>query len=235
MRRYPDYKYRPKKKAKELAAAAAVVTSQQQQQQLPQENDTKIPLNGKNNGVLKLDYQSKPQIIKTIKPQPIHNILRKVENTKLVTIASKNGQCLMPSGKPFLTLSRQVGKIGSLSSSDGNFSLSPQKTILPKTTLNQQMFRANPLTPPPNVPESLTSTVDGESNLSFYEDIELIDCKKSNLITDIQTAPVWTSEGSDCSDNLPVSPLSDIPDLYTTPEVSELLSSGQWLDGSLGF
>lgn len=257
MRRYPDYKYRPKKKAKELAAAAAAAAATATNQQ-QQGRDAKLPVAGTNinhnnsNGIIKLvptstfqykttSNQNKAQIAKTMKPQVMHNVLRK-EHTKLVSIASRNGQCVMASGKPFLTLSRQVGKIGSLSSSDGNFSVSPQKTILPKTSLHQQIFRANPLTPPPNVPESLASPVEGENNLSFYEDLydfKKRRCDSSSSLSDFQTAPVWTqSDGSDYGFDLPVSPLSDImldvPALYTTPEVSELLS-GQWLDGSLGF
>jgi len=252
MRRYPDYKYRPKKKAKEAAAAAAAAASQQQ---IKDSTNTSLC---NNNGIIKLGptttiaYNAVPDtkhLLKPIKQTTTNNnnMLHKLEGAKLLNI--KNGQCVMPSGKPFLTLSRQVGKIGSLSSSEGNFSISPQKNLLMKTTSiasGQKMFRANPLTPPPNVPESLASPTDLEPSLSFYDDIiEVLDSKKSRCDSsssyEFHTAPIWTqSDSSDSGVDIPVSPLSDIstmydfPDIYTTPEVSELLS-GQWLDSSLGF
>lgn len=265
MRRYPDYKYRPKKKAKEAEKTnnnQQQPQQQQQNQQLKATAKNNINNNINNDGIIKLGptttiaYSSVPignakQLLQPIKQASITNnniaTLTKLEGAKLVNI--KNGQCVMPSGKPFLTLSRQVGKIGSLSSSEGNFSISPQKNCLLKTTSvasGQKMFRANPLTPPPNVPESSLSPIDLEGNLSFYDDIiDALDNKKprcdSSSSAEFQMAPIWTqSDSSDSGVDIPVSPLSDIAtsydfaNIYTTPEVSELLSS-QWIDSSLGF
>ena len=271
MRRYPDYKYRPKKKAKEEKEKEKAAQLQANQTQVHINTNTATNVidnnnlcNNKNieNGIIKLGpattvaYNTARQLLKPIKQKANTNLnyynncnatLQKLEGAKLVNI--KSGQCLMPSGKPFLTLSRQVGKIGSLSLEDGNFSISPQKIVSLKTTSvasGQKMFRANPLTPPPNVPESLVSPLDLESHCSFYDDIVELDAKKprsdSSSSAEFQTAPTWTQSdaGSDSGVDIPVSPLSDIstmvdfPDIYTTPEVSELLSA-QWLDSSLGF
>lgn len=272
MRRYPDYKYRPKKKAKEekekeKAAQLQAVNQTQAHTNTNTTTTTNNNLcnnNNVENGIIKLGpattityNAARQQLLKPIKQKTnttnlnyynnCNATLQKLEGAKLLNI--KSGQCLMPSGKPFLTLSRQVGKIGSLSLEDGNFSISPQKNILLKTTSvasGQKMFRANPLTPPPNVPESLVSPLDLESHYSFYDDIVEVDAKKprcdSSSSAEFQTAPTWTQSdaGSDSGVDIPVSPLSDIstmvdfPDIYTTPEVSELLSA-QWFDSSLGF
>ena len=296
MRRHPDYKYRPKKKAKEAenkqVGNTSSVNNNNQQQRMRQNtinnNLLSIDSNSNDGSMIKLGpgttlayhnnrlNNNSTTVATTIlnnqhllKPITTTNnaFLQKIEGAKIVNI--KNGQCVMTSAKPFLTLSRQVGKIGSLSSSEGNFSISPQKNsiqqhynnMLKTTSLasGQKMFRTAPLTPPPNVPGSLTSSpVDFlEPNLSFYDDFnELFEgirkdgrCPSSASTSsggysasgDFHTAPTWTnqSESGDSGVDFPVSPLSDIssmvdfPDIYTTPEVSEILS-GQWFDGSLG-
>ena len=283
MRRHPDYKYRPKKKAKEAEKQGNQTTtaSNQQQQRTVLKNTTSSGINNNmftvdgsndsNSAMIKLgpgttlaynSHNNNKNITpattilnnqQLLKPITTNNaVLQKIEGAKIVNI--KNGQCVMTNAKPFLTLSRQVGKIGSLSSSEGNFSISPQKncTMMKTTSFasGQKMLRTSPLTPPPNVPGSLGSPVDFfEPNLSFYDDFnELFENKKNRCNSsssssttpghEFHTAPTWTqsSESGDSGIDFPVSPLSDImdlPDIYTTPEVSELLS-GQWLDGSLG-
>lgn len=279
MRRHPDYKYRPKKKAKEAEKQGNQNTTSNQQQHRTVLKNTTSGINNNlftvdgcrdSNAMIKLGpgttlalngHNSKNITPATtilnnqhlLKPITTNNaVLQKIEGAKIVNI--KNGQCVMTNAKPFLTLSRQVGKIGSLSSSEGNFSISPQKnyTMMKTTSFasGQKMLRTSPLTPPPNVPGSLGSPVDFfEPNLSFYDDFnELFESKKNRCNSsssssttpgnDFHTAPTWTqcSESGDSGVDFPVSPLSDImdlPDIYTTPEVSELLS-GQWLDGSLG-
>eukprot|EP00111_Clytia_hemisphaerica_P019999 TCONS_00058973-protein len=261
MRRHPDYKYRPKKKAKEMEGkqGAAAQTNQQRANNTKNNTNTLLAIEGNSydstmiklgpSTTLAYNALNSKHLLKPIKQANTTNAanvpLQRIESAKLVNI--KNGQCVMTTGKPFLTLSRQVGKIGSLSSSEGNFSISPQKNSLLKTTSvasGQKMFRT-PLTPPPNVPGSLASPVDLEPNLSFYDDFsELFDAKKgrsnSSSSGEFQTAPTWIkTESCDSVGDLPISPLSDIstmvdfPDIYTTPEVSEMLS-GQWLDSSFG-
>ena len=248
MRRYPDYKYRPKKKAKELAAAAAAASAANASKIAVKIETTKI--NSEISKVMSTAAASRVATnnnkLHAIKPtkqqhQSLNNIVRKIDsNTTFVNIASKtSSQCMMPSGKPFMTLSRQVGRIGSLSSSDGNFS-SAQKTILPKTSLHQcqqqqqqrlqqqqlQQFtqlqnsrlQTQPLTPPPSVSESIPSPVTeviSENNTAEFDLGQFIDtktqCDSSLSSFDYQTAPIWTHlEGPETGFELPVSPLSDI-------------------------
>ena len=220
MRRYPDYKYRPKKKSKDVVKpvpsnASGIIKLGPSSIEKAKNEYSKLSNDFDKNHINALNCQNNYQ------------------NDQQMNTKCKNGQYVMSPGKPFLTLSRQVGKIGSLSSSDGNFTLSPQK-LIEISTGQQKLYRASPLTPPPNVPDSMGSPDHGEHNLSFYEDIiEVIDAKKP--ITDFHTAPEWTQDYM-----LPISPYSDVhsvhdfQDLYTTPEVSEMLT-GQLFESSLGF
>lgn len=223
MRRYPGYKYRPKKKIIKEVQKTANNTTQ---------------------GIVKLG----PSSILNERAVDNNKTLSELDNDvkifqfaknnqqKFLTIKSKEGQFILSPAKPFLTLSRQVGKIGSLSSSDGNLSLSSPK--FPENSFSSQI-PVNPLTPPPNVPDSLGSPDDGsEISLSFYEDEGFNKVRSNSLSSnsEFQRAPEWTQ---DTLNEFPISPFSDVPsiqdfqDLYTTPEVSEMLT-GQWLESSLG-
>jgi len=226
MRRYPDYKYRPKKKTTKETIKSNLN-------------------NSNNNSLIKLGRSEEPKInqvnsinvkVEQMSTSPANALLNLTtypfKCEKLSDCAmSRDGQ-FSPS-KPFLTLSRQVGKIGSLSSSHTTFTTIPATQKI--NEVSSQMCRVSaPLTPPPNVPDSLGSLEENELNLSFYEDlIESFDIKKENIDAVI---PEWRY---DCTQDLPYSPLSDIisshdfPDLYTTPEVNEILC-GQWLESSLG-
>lgn len=221
MRRYPDYKYRPKKKpGREIVKLSQINTP------VYPKTNTDINQNKqtvKSNQVL--PAPSNVPVVKTESPRKVDLNL-----PELVTSNSPN--------KPFLTLSRQVGKIGSLSSSAGPFSISPQKGT--DSFCHQQTHTAIPLTPPANVPDETASNVcESEFNLSLYDDLlDMIDVKKSqSAVHNDHVIPDWPQVNN--AFDMPYSPLSDIiptpdfHDLYTTPEVNEMLC-GQWLDCSLG-
>ena len=220
MRRYPDYKYRPKKKpGKEIVKLSQINT--------PVYSKTNTDINQNKQTVKSnqiLPAPSNVPVVKTESPRKIDLNL-----PELLTSDSPN--------KPFLTLSRQVGKIGSLSSSDGPFSISPQKG--PDSFCHQPTHAIIPLTPPANVPDETASNVcESEFNLSLYDDLlDMIDVKKSqSAAQNDHVIPDWPQVNN--AFDMPYSPLSDIiptpdfHDLYTTP-VNEMLC-GQWLDCSLG-
>lgn len=108
---------------------------------------------------------------------------------------------------------------------------------------------ASPITPPPNVPDAIGVTPDDTiDQLSLYEDFEHA-FKQDQQVPSInhtqQMSNSWPNLefGNMNFNGLPVSPLLDLqgtsagqfdfPDLYTPPEVSELIQ-GQWLENSLG-
>lgn len=111
----------------------------------------------------------------------------------------------------------------------------------------QRRDLVSPITPPPNVPDAMGTTPEEPvDQLSLYEDFDQAfkmeqaqprDHHQQNQ----QIPPTWPNfELGNL--NLNVSPLFDFnghnsqfdfPDLYTPPEVSELIQ-GQWLENSLG-
>ena len=107
----------------------------------------------------------------------------------------------------------------------------------------------SPITPPPNVPDAIGVTPeDPIDQLSLYDDFEQA-FKQDQQVPSInhsqQIPNSWPNLefGNMNFNGLPVSPLLDLnaasagqfefPDLYTPPEVSELIQ-GQWLENSLG-
>ena len=237
MRRYPDYKYRPKKKStkevKSNVPAPGIIKLGPTVEKARLECDKLVT------EIENTHAQKNVNILKQ-KTENL-NVLSTVDKTpKLVTVWNHDVQL----GRPFVTLSRQVGKIGSLSSSDGNLTVSPNKNF--DISVEQKQYRVDrvdPLTPPPNVPDSLGSSPDDcETNLSLYDEIEVAVANKfrqyHNTCSELQTIPAWNNDSPSYDSN--DSPLYDLPtfnqfqDLYTTPEVSELLT-GQWFDSNLGF
>ncbi|XP_020914867.1 transcription factor SOX-12-like [Exaiptasia diaphana] len=121
----------------------------------------------------------------------------------------------------------------------------------------QRRDLVSPITPPPNVPDSIGVTPDDPiDQLSLYEDFEQAfktEQHQSQLATNMGNQQIhnqhipsaWPNlELSNLNlNNLPTSPLFDMaganggqfdfPDLYTPPEVSELIQ-GQWIENSLG-
>ena len=108
----------------------------------------------------------------------------------------------------------------------------------------------SPITPPPNVPDAIgTTPEDPIDQLSLYDDFEQAFKQDQQVPTSVnhnqQIPNSWPSLefGNVNFNGLPVSPLLDLnganggqfdfPDLYTPPEVSELIQ-GQWLENSLG-
>lgn len=208
MRKYPDYKYRPKKKNK-------VPVSNSMNKSVP---GAKVLLNSNEKDELFVTAA------KSVTGRP-----GTPTTSKHATIPKE-----MPNSP--MGFKGQVGRIGSLSGS-GTFSLSPEKDVGGKKS-------GGPPTPPSKVPDSSISLEDCH-DLSFYEDLDLSLRKYSakNSLTPVQQAPTWRTTSGSISDmnfnlsNLPMSPFTDkgvfdFPDLYTTPEVSELIS-GQWLENTL--
>lgn len=125
------------------------------------------------------------------------------------------------------------------------------------TFKKQRRDLVSPITPPPNVPDSIGVTPeDPIDQLSLYEDFEqafktdhqhsqLHNNMANNQLHNQQIPNAWPNlELSNLNlNNLPTSPLFDMtganggqfdfPDLYTPPEVSELIQ-GQWIENSLG-
>ena len=108
----------------------------------------------------------------------------------------------------------------------------------------------SPITPPPNVPDAVGATPeDPIDQLSLYEDFEQAFKTDQQVPTgpnqNQQIPNAWPSLefGNVNFNGLAVSPLLDLnaanggqfdfPDLYTPPEVSELIQ-GQWFENSLG-
>lgn len=243
MRRYPDYKYRPKKKSTKEVKSNVTAPGIIKLGPTTVEK-ARLECNKLTNEIENAPAQKNNLNILSQKTENV-TVVSTVDNApKIVTVWNHDVQL----GRPFVTLSRQVGKIGSLSSSDGNLTVSPNKNIdTPKEHNQLRIDRIDPLTPPPNVPDSLGSSPDdSETNLSLYDEIEVAVANKYNqynnnsseLSNELQTIPDWNNDSplSDSND----SPLYDLTnfnqfqDLYTTPEVSELLN-GQWFDSNLGF
>ena len=129
------------------------------------------------------------------------------------------------------------------------------------TYKKQRRDLVSPITPPPNVPDSIGVTPDDPiDQLSLYEDFEqAFKTEHHHQATQVavntgahqvhghnqQIPSAWPNlELSNLNlNNLPVSPLFDMtgansgqfdfPDLYTPPEVSELIQ-GQWIENTLG-
>ncbi|XP_002160791.3 transcription factor Sox-13 [Hydra vulgaris] len=183
MRRYPDYKYRPKKKAKELAAKELAAKELKNFSKVCEYNIVTLT-NGRNDDWDKSKYT---------------NNVACCENNKA------------PPNKTFVTISRQVGQIGSLS----NITVSPQKCIdIPPSTLS----------PPSVVPDCCGTPPDEYNSESFYNYDSFSGKNNSNSLY---------HEDMDLLINF--ARFTDgLPDLYTTPEVSEMLT-GQWLENDLGF
>ena len=114
----------------------------------------------------------------------------------------------------------------------------------------QRRDLVSPITPPPNVPDSMAGTPDEPvDQLSLYEDFDQAFTVDQQQPTrdgnqNQQMPPSWPNLelGNINLTGLPMSPLLDLsahgsqfdfPDLYTPPEVSELIQ-GQWLENSLG-
>lgn len=99
-----------------------------------------------------------------------------------------------------------------------------------------------PITPPPNVPDTLGATPDEPvDQLSLYEDFDQA-FKNEQHHHHHSVAQSWPIELTNLNlNNLSVSPLFDLntnnsqfefPDMYTPPEVSELIQ-GQWFDSAV--
>lgn len=124
------------------------------------------------------------------------------------------------------------------------------------TFKKQRRDLVSPITPPPNVPDSIGVTPeDPIDQLSLYEDFEQafkteqhqsqLHNMGNNQLHNHHIPSAWPNlELSNLNlNNLPTSPLFDMaganggqfdfPDLYTPPEVSELIQ-GQWIENSLG-
>ena len=271
MKRYPDYKYRPKKK-KEIKEPKVPTPI------LPNPNQGLVKLGvkpeDKNNKIIPVTFIEKAP--EKIIPEPIYIVANRNPTTvinqdisrlerhqqSLPNLKIKNTDTLFPvsPAKTFLTLTREVGKIGSLSSSGDGISISPKKmyeTVNPVVNPVKRVRTDHPLTPPPSVPDNVGSPVDSENNRSFYDEIEPEPKKarnESNSSEEFQAAPFtdWLNEDWQDMDSHG-SPFDDIsiPDdnendfdnfqttfnfqnIYTTPEVSELINT-QWLDSTLGF
>ena len=208
MRKYPDYKYRPKKK-------------------------NKPPVNGKPNPGTKSPIRD---VFKT-DTDAAKSEIRTTINTALISSAISPGKHAFSTsevpGSPISTYKRELGKIGSLSTGYSEQSVPAKKP-------------QNPLTPPPNVPDSCVGIDDSHEQLSFYEDFDFNNANKRSVPSTAQQAPSWKAPSSTISDinlnlgfsSVSMSPLTDkalfdFQDLYTTPEVSELIS-GDWFDNTLG-
>lgn len=215
MRKYPDYKYRPKKK-------------------------NKPPVNGKPNQGSKSPTRS--EVFKNdTDVLPKSEVRATVKTTALGSPGVSQGQHAFSStndvvpGSPITTYTRELGKIGSLSTGYGS-----EKSVPGKKS-------RNPLTPPPKVPDSCVGVEDSHEQLSFYDDFDFKNINKRGVPSTAQQAPSWKPPTSSISDMnlttlglnaigmspLPDKALFDFQDLYTTPEVSELLS-GDWFDNTLG-
>ena len=205
MRKYPDYKYRPKKKNKPTVNGKPV-------------SGVKSPIRD----VFKCDTDIGKSDIRT-------------SMKTLGPVAISPGKHAFTASEvpcsPISTYTRELGKIGSLSSGYTEKSTPAKKA-------------RNPLTPPPKVPDSYTSMDDNHEQLSFYEDFDFKNAHKRPVRSTAQQAPSWKAQTSTIADmNLGLSSmcmpsltdkaLFDFQDLYTTPEVSELIS-GDWFENTLG-
>jgi len=246
MRRYPDYKYRPKKKTTKDMKSSNVASPSIIKLGSTSLEKGRLEYNSKSLTEFHNNVQKNVNILKQKTDNlTVVNTIEKSASPKIVTVWNHDVQL----GRPFVTLSRQVGKIGSLSSCDGNVTVSPNKNI--DISAGQKHYRADPLTPPPDVPDSLgSSPVDSESNLSLYDELEgavATKCNEyeNNSYTELQNelqsihdcnndSPPYDSASSDSSSLFDLPCFNQFQDLYTTPEVSELLN-GQWFDRNLAF
>ena len=204
MRKYPDYKYRPKKKNKPVTNGKA----------LPKCPGSETILNDMES--LKDDrLEAKGLLNLTVGVTPRH-------------ASSANDVSISP-----VTYTRELGRIGSLS------------TGYERRSVEDKKDGRSPNTPPPKVPDSSISVEESHEHLSFYEDLDVRNPVRKGAENSAQQAPTWkmaTSSLSEMNFNLGfsaigMSPLTDkavfdFQDLYTTPEVSELIS-GQWLESTL--
>ena len=205
MRKYPDYKYRPKKKNKPTVNGKPI-------------SGVKSPVRD----VFKSDTDvTKSDIRTTMKALGSSGISpgKHAFSVSEVPIS------------PISTYTRELGKIGSLSTGYTEKSAPAKKA-------------RNPLTPPPKVPDSYASVDDNHEQLSFYEDFDFKNAHRRCMPTTAQQAPSWRAPTSTITEmNLGLTSvgltsiadkaLFDFQDLYTTPEVSELIS-GDWFENTLG-
>lgn len=125
----------------------------------------------------------------------------------------------------------------------------------------QRRELVSPITPPPNVPDAIgTTPEDSIDQLSLYEDFDQAfkteeqPAQHQQAPTNNNTVPNGNLQQIPSSwpnlelgnlnlNNLSMSPLFDLnnantqfdfPDLYTPPEVSELIQGSQWLESSIG-
>ena len=214
MRKYPDYKYRPKKKNKPTSAV----------------NGNGKPLHASNtkNSHAVMSINDEFENI-TTGSTPTKNTLNNTGLNSTPKHASLAGE--VPRSP--MAYTRELGHIGSLSASS-SYVGSPDNTK-----------GRSPITPPPKVPDSSIAMDDSHEQLSFYEDLDLKTSNGKVAAASAQQTPSWrmsTGSVSDMNFNLglstiAMSPLTDkavfdFQDLYTTPEVSELIS-GQWLENTL--
>lgn len=204
MQAYPDYKYRPRKKKQPAKAKPGSTDAK----------TTNCSSNSKDTGI----------------PKNIHVAL----GTKREALPGSQTYHGLTSSKKFST------------SGDASYKKARRDLV-------------SPITPPPNVPDSVGVTPeDPIDQLSLYEDFEQAfkseqtQPQVSNNIAshhlhgqNQQIPSAWPNlELTNLNlNNLPVSPLFDMsgansgqfdfPDLYTPPEVSELIQ-GQWIENSLG-
>ena len=125
----------------------------------------------------------------------------------------------------------------------------------------QRRELVSPITPPPNVPDAMgTTPEDPVDQLSLYEDFDQAfktaepPVQHQQAPTNNNTVPSSNPQQIPSSwpnlelgnlnlNNISMSPLFDLnnansqfdfPDLYTPPEVSELIQGSQWLESSIG-
>jgi len=203
MRKYPDYKYRPKKKNKPTVNGKPA-------------SGGKSPIRD----VFTSDSDAKKSELRTT-----------IKNLGSSTMSPGKHACSASEVPSITSYTRELGKIGSLSAGYA------EKPILAKKP-------RNPLTPPPKVPDSYVSVDDNHEQLSFYEDIDFKRAQTRGVPSTAQQAPSWKATSSTIAEmnlgltsmgmpSLTDKALFDFQDLYTTPEVSELIS-GDWFDNTLG-
>ena len=205
MRKYPDYKYRPKKKNK------------------PTVNGK--PISGVKSPVRDV-FKSDSDVAKS----DIRTTMKALGSAGITSAKHAFSASEVPISS-ISTYTRELGKIGSLSTGFTEKSVPAKKA-------------RNPLTPPPKVPDSYISVDDNHEQLSFYEDFDFKNAHRPCMPSTAQQAPSWRAPTSTITEmNLGLTSvgltsitdkaLFDFHDLYTTPEVSELIS-GDWFDNTLG-
>lgn len=214
MRKYPDYKYRPKKKNKPTPAVNGIGKPLQT-------SNTK-----NSHGIMSTNDEFEGI---TTSSTPTKNSFNNTGLNSTPKHASLAGE--VPRSP--MAYTRELGRIGSLSASS-SYVGSPENSK-----------GRSPTTPPPKVPDSSLAIDDSHEHLSFYEDLDLKASNGKVSASSVQQIPTWrvsTGSISDMNFNLGLSTIAmspitdkavfDFQDLYTTPEVSELIS-GQWLENTL--